>query len=232
MIDMSKTKRNVKSLHTFSYDGTQIRTVCEFSNVMENVSVRNSFTSVGDRSNYKTKYLHSFTVNGVRTTTNCVYNINTDHVGIYYAFVKDSSWHGGASTNTSCATWLGVNVAENVLSNVFNNVIRMPTRNHGYDFICGRGYKIDVKAACLNTRKQWAYRIDKNITADNFLCIAFDNRDDLTPMYIWLIPGKNVSHLVSTTISPHTIERWCKHELHDKIDDIIKCCNIMKDAAK
>lgn len=167
-------------------------------------------------------------MNGVRTTTNCIYNINTDHVGIYSAFVKDSGWYGGASTNTSCATYLGVNVAENMLSNVFNNVIRMPTRNHGYDFICGRGYKIDVKAACLNTRKQWAYRIDKNTTADHFLCIAFDNRDDLTPMHIWLIPGNDVSHLVGTTISPSTTERWYKYELHDKIHDIVECCNVMR----
>jgi len=50
--------------------------------------------------------------------------------------------------NRDCSKFLGVHVAEQVLSQVFNNVEVMPHNNKGFDFICNRGKKIDVKSSC------------------------------------------------------------------------------------
>jgi hypothetical protein len=50
--------------------------------------------------------------------------------------------------NRDCSQYLGIHIAERVLSNIFENVKRLPLHNHGYDFICNKGYKIDVKSAC------------------------------------------------------------------------------------
>ena len=49
--------------------------------------------------------------------------------------------------------------AERVLSKVFKNVIRQPHYTPGFDFICGRGFKIDVKSACMRTSGSWMFHI-------------------------------------------------------------------------
>ena len=61
-----------------------------------------------------------------------------------------------------CSLYLGVRVAERLLSNVFSNVTRAKINNPGYDFICGKGYKVDSKSACITrTRKYdvWGFHI-------------------------------------------------------------------------
>ena len=73
----------------------------------------------------------------------------------------------------------------------------------------------------------WFFSINKNQIADYFLCIAFDNRDDLNPEYLWLIPGSDVNDKSGISIAESTIDKWSKYEL-DKLDDIISCCNNMK----
>lgn len=130
--------------------------------------------------------------------------------------------------NKECSAYLGVHVAERVLSHVFADVERMPYGNPGYDFICNRGKKIDVKSACLTKSKypRWAFTIRHNIMTDYFLCLAFDNREDLNPLYAWLIPGNKLSHITVTTISPSTIHKWDEHRLD--ISKISDCCDAVR----
>ena len=99
---------------------------------------------------------------------------------------KYNRLHGNLpmSKNKACAAYLGIFVAEGVLHNVFVNVERMPYGHKGYDFICSKGMKIDVKSGCITNRGAWAFTINKNTIADYFLCLAFDNRDDLNPMHM------------------------------------------------
>ena len=134
------------------------------------------------------------------------------------------------SENKGCSLFLGVHVAERMLSHLFKGVARMPHGNPGYDFICGKGQKIDVKSSCeqisSSGTKQWRFSIKHNTTADYFLCIAFDNRNELNPQHIWLIPGDIVSHLTSAAISETTIDRWTEYE--KPVGDAIVCCNVMK----
>ena len=128
--------------------------------------------------------------------------------------------------NRDCSSFLGVHVAERVLSRVFKDVKRMPMHNPGYDFICNRGKRIDVKSACLVKRKYWMFSIKRNAVPDYFLCIAFDNREDLNPVHIWLIPGNEINHLMGTTICPSTIHKWDQYRLD--ISKVVSCCDTMK----
>jgi hypothetical protein len=180
--------------------------------------------------------LYSDNSEGMSTIIKCNYDIQDNKTWISTLFRKHPHWNGGARTNKNCATYLGVEISEKILANVFRNVKCMPTGNIGYDFVCGKGYKVDVKASCIhhsnvnNAWTHWSFRIHKNTIADYFLCIAFDNREDLNPLHIWLVPGVIVSHLKGASISPSTINKWSDYELTNKMDRIIKCCNIMKNA--
>ena len=130
-------------------------------------------------------------------------------------------------TNTECSMYLGVDIAENVLSKVFNDVEIMPPNNPGYDFICNKGKKIDVKSACPRKKDTtWNFTIKYNTIADYFLCIAFDNREDLNPLHIWLIPGNLVNKNSGKTISKSTFHKWDKYELD--ITKTIECCDHIK----
>lgn len=144
--------------------------------------------------------------------------------------------HGGkpASENKQCPAFLGVHVAERVLSKVFKDVKQMPPNHTGYDFICNKGKKIDVKSACTDTRynqrDSWNFRIRKNKVADYFLCLAFDNREDLNPLHIWLILGHITNHLSRVSISKSRIDKWDEYKLD--ISKTIICCNNMREASQ
>lgn len=128
--------------------------------------------------------------------------------------------------NRECPQFLGVHIAERVLSHVFKDVERMPILNHGYDFICNRGKKIDVKSSCLWKNGCWGFYINRNTIADYFLCLAFDNRKDLTPLHAWIIPGHVVNHLKKPVISPSTIHKWDEYRLD--VSKISACCDAIR----
>lgn len=128
--------------------------------------------------------------------------------------------------NKECSTFLGVHIAERVLGHVFKDVEVMPYGNHGYDFICNHGKIIDVKSACKCKNISWAFHIGRNMIPDYFLCLAFDNREDLNPLHVWLLTGSKFNHLVSTTIRPSTIHKWDEYKLD--IAKIATCCEAMR----
>lgn len=128
--------------------------------------------------------------------------------------------------NKKCSSFLGVHVAERVLSHVFKNVERMPITNPGFDFICNKGKKIDVKSSCQHKPGKWAFSIKHNTIADYFLCLAFDNREDLNPLYAWLLPGSKFNHLTKASIRPSTIRKWDEYRLD--ISKISDCCDSLR----
>ena len=131
------------------------------------------------------------------------------------------------SENKECASYLGVCVAERVLRHVFKDVVRMPYGNPGYDFVCNRGYLVDSKSSCIiKSKNGWSFAIRRNIVADYFLCLAFDNREYLNPLHVWLIHGGVLSHLTGASISPSTIHKWDEYKLD--IDKVISCCDTLK----
>lgn len=130
------------------------------------------------------------------------------------------------------SVFLGVHIAERVLSAVFGDIKRMPYGNPGYDFICKNGFKIDVKSSCLHPgdhrRGYWKFQIKYNTAADHFLCLAFDNRESLNPLHIWLIPGVIVSGKKTLNISNSTspLKKWKRYER--PIDKISACCDTLR----
>ncbi len=69
------------------------------------------------------------------------------------------------SDNRECSSFLGCHIAEQVLSKTFKDVEIMPPSNPGYDFICNKGKKIDVKSSCLRYKnpkhKSWMFVISE-----------------------------------------------------------------------
>ena len=129
--------------------------------------------------------------------------------------------------NKECSTYLG-SIAETILSNMYNDVRVMPYGNHGFDIICNRDFMIDIKSSATGDKLgYWTFRIKQNQMADYFLCIAFNNRDDLyNPAHLWMIPGRDVNHLTGLQISKTTVDKWCKYEL--SLDKLLSCCNNMR----
>ena len=134
-----------------------------------------------------------------------------------------------------CSLWLGVHIAERVLSNYFDNLERMPNNTPGYDYICGRGFKIDVKSSCLiadrgHNNKRWVFNTWKNQTADYFLCLAFKNRETLEPMHVWLIPSSDICTKTKFSVmeNENGISKWGAYE--KPLDRVLVCCEKMKEA--
>lgn len=135
--------------------------------------------------------------------------------------------------NKDCPYFLGVAVAENILSKVFKNVKRMLDTNPGFDFTCDKGYKIDVKASCFYTKKNnpcWMFHINKNKIPDYFILIGFDNRKDLNPMKLWLVPKDILKDKVglSITNTERSLKKWKQYELGNKLDEVITCCSSLQ----
>lgn len=145
----------------------------------------------------------------------------------------EKGFNKSMSENKSCALYLGVVIAEKVLSKVFKDVKQMPPNNKGYDFKCKKGMCVDVKSSVLHKDKKyinyqghWLFRVRKNKIADYFLCIAFDNRKDLNPLHIWLIPGKEINNKTGIGISKSKLHKWSQYE--QPIDKTLICCDKMR----
>jgi hypothetical protein len=134
------------------------------------------------------------------------------------------------SENRECAAYLGIHVAERVLSKVFKNVERQPNNTTGFDFICNRGKKIDVKSACLCYGKRgnprWTFQTNYNKIADYFIFLAFDNRKNLTPMYVWLIPADILNTKSGAGITIKTLDKWNQYSI--PIDKVAACCDVLR----
>ena len=134
------------------------------------------------------------------------------------------------STNKSCALYLGVVIAERLCRHLFNNVEVMKNGNPGFDFICNRNKKIDVKSSCTHYNRgkypHWSFTINHNNIADYFLCVAFDNIEDLVPLYSWLIPGHVLNDHKGTAISPSTLHKWDAWKID--IERVQLCCTELK----
>ena len=132
--------------------------------------------------------------------------------------------------NKICSQYLGIVIGERLVRHLFKDVEVMPHGNTGYDFLCNKGKKIDVKTACniLQNKKHlhWKFKIKKNTTADFFICVAFDNRTDLNPLHMWMIPGKEINENSSKSIRPSTIHKWDKWKM--EINNAQLCCNELK----
>ena len=221
---MDKTGRFSKTLYCDTMDHISTSVRLTYNPRTDHIGIGSSFEKLNNYL-FKTKYLFGFTTNGMAIQVLCKINETTDFINFPIKLCKVSDT--GHENNKDCPGFLG-SIAEEVLSYVYTNVERMGWGNPGYDFICGKGHKIDVKSSVLTAKRPnlWEFRINNNKIADYFLCLAFDNRDNLNPQHIWLLPGKIVNNKVGTSISKSTISKWSEYE--QPLDKVISCCDIMK----
>lgn len=135
--------------------------------------------------------------------------------------------------NKLCSSYLGIVIGERLCRHLFKDVEVMPHGNPGFDIICNKGKMIDVKTSsmlldCGNPR--WKFHIEHNKTADFFICVAFDNRTDLNPLYMWMIPGYEVNNQGLISIAISRIHKWDKWKRD--INDAQLCCAEMKGSDK
>lgn len=137
------------------------------------------------------------------------------------------------SKNKECASYLGVHIAEKVLSKTFKDVKLMAPNHPGYDFICNNGYKIDVKSSTRHfgshSSDAWRFYFRHNTTPDYFLLIAFDNREDLNPEHLWLIPESVINGRSALSIFESNLEKMKQYE--KPIDDVTICCDKLKSSS-
>lgn len=140
--------------------------------------------------------------------------------------------------NKSCAGYLGIVIAEGVLNKVFDGLIKMDNGNKGYDFICGKGHKLDVKSSCISSRNRWSFRINENDVADYFILMGFDNRNDLNPLYVWIIHKneiirnrkmKSYGTLIITN-SPSPLSIFSEYECNDTLHKVVEYCSIVSES--
>jgi hypothetical protein len=103
----------------------------------------------------------------------------------------------------------------------------MPYGNKGFDFICGKGYKVDVKCRSVGIHRKkyrcWYFKINQNMIADYFALVAIDDRDSLTPLHFWIIPGCVINMKKNLRIYESNLKRW---DIYEKSrDELISCCN-------
>ena len=136
------------------------------------------------------------------------------------------------SDNKECSSFLGIHITETILDRYFENITRMPNNNPGYDFICKNGFKIDAKSSCLQQGERgnprWKFTIRRNSIADYFICLGFDDREDLNPLHVWLIPKDVIGNRHSFNISdnPKIIVKWSKYER--PLEKVLLCCDKMR----
>lgn len=143
-----------------------------------------------------------------------------------YAVKNNIDGNPRSHMNRECSQYLGVHIAERVLSHVFDAVETMPNGNRYFDFICKRGKKIDVKSSTLHKDGTWAFHIKQNTVADYFLCIAFDNRIDLIPLHLWVLPGHAVNTKMGVSITKNTIDKWNIYRID--IKKTLGCCDMIR----
>lgn len=137
--------------------------------------------------------------------------------------------------NKDCSYYLGIVVAERLCHHLFKDVEVMSPTNPGFDIICNKGKKIDVKSSTAYVRQNkhslvndWSFQIRENKVADYFICIAFDNRTDINPIHMWMIPGNEINHMPKIGISSSTIHKWDKWKR--SIEEVQLCCASMKES--
>ena len=138
--------------------------------------------------------------------------------------------HLPMSENKDCSQYLGITVNERLIRHHFKNIKVMPVGYPGYDFICNKNMKIDAKSSCLNASGRWIFAINRNTEADYFLCVAYDDREHLNILHVWMIPGKDVNDHQSISIRPSNVHKWDKY-IYD-IEGFSACCNTMKNGGE
>lgn len=122
--------------------------------------------------------------------------------------------------------FFGEDITKGAVEIAFSHLSRMPKNNQGYDFISPDGTKIEVKAS--HGIKSWMFSINKNVIADRFLLIAFDEKSRI--VMGWDIPSSiaGAKYAISMNAGSYPMYALGKpviSQLQDAVDSVnIKPC--------
>lgn len=147
----------------------------------------------------------------------------------------DKGIHSPLSDNKDCSYYFGLFIAQNYIIKTFEDPIEMPPNNPGFDWICKNGKKIDHKARCLCNVGNcigWKFEIKYNNIADYFILSAWDNRDSLNPLRVWIfhkddiIRGKKFwkREFIWITNTPKSLIEFKKYEFSDRLEKLKDLC--------
>lgn len=158
---------------------------------------------------------------------------NTRNRKYYHSGGREEQGYQSMYKNKLSPQYLGIVVAERLVKHLYPDVKMMPYGFPGYDLICRKLKRINVKASTIHkqynkysTVNYWKFSIKYNKNCDYFLCLAFDNIEDCNPLMAWLIPGNEINKNASKTISSTTIHKWDKWRMD--VNDAQSCCTVMK----
>lgn len=150
---------------------------------------------------------------------------------------------GPHSKQPGCSYYTGIYIAETVLSKAFA-VMEKAHPQAPYDFVCGKGYKVDSKCSLLgvnNGKKasRWIFKIRRNKIPDAFCLIALQNTPDTisdSPQlaYVWLVPGdalingRPLHDRVNLAVYPSGISKLEPYRRSDMEGKITTFCSTWK----
>ncbi len=146
--------------------------------------------------------------------------------------------HEPMEFNTDCPSYFGIYIAEKYIIQTFEDPIHMPPNNPGFDWLCKKKLKIQSKARCIGYHSCcdssiFEFLIKRNSIADWFILSAWDNRDSLTPLHVWIfhkndiVRGRKFCEFVSLSITnkPEYLKEFEKYEVTDKLEKLKEICN-------
>lgn len=134
--------------------------------------------------------------------------------------------------NRLLKSFIGSYIAENGISKLFEGCQKMKKNNPGYDIICPKGYKLDVKASVLSRFNTFGFHIAKNQIADYFILVGFDNVINLKPLYLWILKrddivrGRCIKDIEGIYVSndPESIKQFEKYSRIYKLKELTNIC--------
>lgn len=155
--------------------------------------------------------------------------------------VKVTRWEQGIyepmEFNQDCSSYFGIYIAEKYIIQTFEDPIKMPPNNPGFDWLCKNGLKIQCKARCIGYRSCcdssiFEFLINRNKIADWFILSCWDNRDSLIPLLVLtfhkndIVRGRKFCEFVSLTITnkPENLKEFEKFEASSRLKKLKEIC--------
>lgn len=146
---------------------------------------------------------------------------------------REYSYNKGLSSpmleSTNWSKFFGEHIVENYIMKIFEDPIKMPQNNKGFDWLSKKGEKIQCKARYperCGVNIRWNFAIRYNCTADWFILSGWDGIDSPKPLHVWIfhkkemIRGRKFWRRESLSISPKTLEEFKKYEVTDRLEKL------------
>jgi hypothetical protein len=169
---------------------------------------------------------------------------------------------GSIEDNKDCGRYFGEYIERKYVFQIFEDPVpfefpkdelgRITDNRKPYDYLCCKGLKLKHISSCIREDKShiqkltgeklpyFAYAIRRNKIPDQFVLSAWDNRESLKPLFVWIIKGKE---MFQTQISNKPfwerdtftiyfnskgINKMKKYEVTDKLEKLKEVCRLSK----